>query len=218
MDPDYTPNRTDLIRAPEKLTTIRETSLAMDDLYAKLIEVPHGKLGRIIHQFDDVDACLFSIDLASYDRYHGEDNQYNVLETSIRLFKGICMSAFLNAKPILLVFVNTSTFRRKLTTCPLSIHFPGYKGGVDGDTSMAFLVRRCKRATAPHQELFVHFAEDDAEDVSTVQFFQKRISRVPATAYVMKALGWQTGPASTVRYSDSSRAVFRPRLLSAHTV
>jgi hypothetical protein len=60
MDPTYRPNNADIIRAPENLCNVKETPLSLQDVNATLIEVPHGKLGRLVHQFDRVDACLMT--------------------------------------------------------------------------------------------------------------------------------------------------------------
>lgn len=58
--PDYQPSTLDIVRAPERLCTLKETQLAVENLNVTLIEVPHSKLGRVLHQFDHVDACLMT--------------------------------------------------------------------------------------------------------------------------------------------------------------
>jgi guanine nucleotide-binding protein G(i) subunit alpha len=214
LSPGYRPTLTDVIRAPERLNTIRETKLSLEDLNVALIEVPHGSLGRIIHQFDEVDACLLTLDLASYDRYTEENDGRNTLEQGIRLFKGICR--VFSSKPIFLVCVNFKAFRDKLATSPLSIHFPDYKGGCNPTAAAKFILRRCKQLIVKDQDFFHHFAEDDAEDPSTVQFFKEMTSSLPATTYLIRALGLKPPPSAST--SERYRAVFRPRQLSSQTI
>ena len=191
----------DVIRAPEHLQTVRETRLAIDNLNADLIEVPHGRLARVIHQFEHVDACLLSLDLASYDRYSEEDKGRNTLEQGLSLFRGICRS--FGTKPIMLVCVNFSAFRKKLKTSPLSIHFPDFKR--DGDPSAAanFVLRRCKRMVCGDQDLFYHFAEHDAGDDSTIRFLESKIAGLPGREYMIRMLGLQSS--SAMRASDQPR-------------
>lgn len=191
----------DVIRAPERLQTVRETRLAIDNLNADLIEVPHGRLARVIHQFDHVDACLLSLDLTSYDRYSEDDKGHNTLEQGLSLFRGVCRS--FGTKLIMLVCVNFSAFRKKLNTSPLSIHFPDFKG--DGDPSAAanFILRRCKRMVGEDQDLFHHFAEHDAEDPSTIRFLESKIAGLPGREYMIRMLGLQSS--SAIRASGQPR-------------
>ena len=176
--------------------------------------MPHSRLGRLIHQFEGVDACLLSLDLASYDRYLEENEGRNSLEQGIRLLKGACVT--FTSKPILLVCMNFSTFRRKLTTSPLSIHFPDFKGGSDPTAATNYILRRCKRMIAKDQDLYHHFAEDEAEDVSTVKFFKDQITILPMREYIIRAFGLHSS--STSRASDMYRGGFRRRLVSSPSV
>ncbi len=192
----------DVIRAPEHLQTVRETRLAIKGLNADLIEVPHGRLARVIHQFDRVDACLFSLDLTSYDRYGEDDQGRSTLEQGLSLFQGICKS--FDTKPIMLICVNFGAFRKKLRTSPLSIHFPDYKGGSDATAAANFLLRRCKRMVGGDQDLFHHFAEDDAEDDSTIQFLEDKIADLPGREYLIRMLVLQSSWA--IRTSDKLRS------------
>lgn len=191
----------DIIRAPEHLQTVKETRLAIDNLNADLIEVPHGRLARVIHQFDHVDACLLSLDLASYDRYNEDDKGRNMLEQGLSLFRGICRS--FDTKPIMLVCVNLNAFRKKLKTSPLSIHFPDFKGGSDASAAANFILRRCKGMVGRDQDLFYHFAEDDAEDPSTIRFLEDKIAGLPGREYMIRMLGLQSS--SGLRATDQPR-------------
>ena len=201
LTPKYQPTMSDVIRAPERLQTVRETRLAIENLNADLIEVPHGRLARVIHQFDHVDACLLSLDLTSYDRYSEDDKVRNTLEQGLSLFKGICRS--FDTKPIMLVCVNFSAFRKKLKISPLSIHFPDFKGGSDPSAAATFILRQCKRMLCGNQDLYHHFAEDDATDPSTIRFLERKIAGLPGREYMIRMLGLQSS--SAIRASEQPR-------------
>jgi G-protein alpha subunit len=173
-----------------------------------LIEVPNCKLRRIIHQFDEVDACLLTLDLASYDHYLEEGKGHNTLETSLRPFKGICRM-FKN-KAIFLVCLNFKLFSKKLAKTPLSVHFEAYTGGADPGSAADYILERCRRLAMKDQEFFFHVADDDAEDTTTVDFFKTKTAGLLGTAYMLRALGLQNTTPYT-RRCDKYRRIF-PRV------
>jgi G-protein alpha subunit len=212
MDPRYQPTMTDIVRAPEHLRNLRETKLTVNDLRVDLIEVPQCKLRRIIHQFDQVDACLFSLDLSSYDVYGEDSPGCNRLEQSLRFFKAIARSGHFACTPIFLCCVNFKELRRKLATSPLSIHFPNYAGVNDATAVAKFVLERCQQVVTPDQDLFHHVAEDDAEDQSTIRFFEEKAASLPATACLNKTMGFQS---ASYRLRDRLGTGYRSRLLSS---
>jgi hypothetical protein len=127
----------------------------------------------------------------------------------------MCRSV-LGSRPILLVLMNTSVLGKKLCKSPFNIHFPEYRGQNHATAVGQFILKRCKRYVNSDQEIFYHFANDDAEDVTTVDFFAKRVNALPSLAIICKILGLQT--TSVHRNVDGTHAVFRKRLLSTHTI
>ena len=166
----------------------------------------------MLHQFEEVDACLLSLDLASYDQYFEEYQSRNNLDQGLRFCKDICRS--FPTKPIILILTNFKIFREKLKKSPLGIHFPDFKGK-DTTAAADYILRRFKRGILTRdQELYHHFAQDDAEDQSTVNFVEEKLASLPGREIMVRVLGLQSSTA--IKATDDSR--FRSRLLSAHSI
>jgi hypothetical protein len=154
-----------------------------------------------------------SIDLAAYDKKTRENT--NVLHESLRLFKAMSRS-ILGSRPMLLVLMNMGVLEKQLRKSPFNVHFPEYRGQNNATAIGQYILKRCKRTLNNDQEIFSHFANDDAEDVTTIDFFSKYASGLPSLAIMTKILGLQT--TSVHRNTDGTHAVFRKRLLSTHTI
>lgn len=196
-----------MIKAPETLDHVRETKLTMNNMTAEMVEVPNGS-AKIFHHFDGVGACLFTIDLASYDQYLDTEGSCNALKSAMAYLNAVCTSQWFYSSCILLCFTNTDVFARKLIKSPLETHFETYTGGADLAAATQHLLKRCQQANRLDLPLFWHFAEDDAQDPSTIRFVRESLTTLP-TAWYLREMGIYT-KAGTIPQSDSRRGRMSP--------
>lgn len=109
-----------------------------------------------IHQFDNITAILYVVDLPCYDQ---EASGNNAMAEQIVLFDNVVNSKwFANAKFILFLS-NITTFREKLSHSPLEDSFPEYAGGADFEKASEFLLQRFRKVNRGHRRLYSYLVD-----------------------------------------------------------
>ena len=175
----------DIMRFPEDPNVVKETEIKTKPLQVRLIEAPTSKLHRMLHHFEEVDAVIINIDLASYDEYIDE---HNSLRVSLRVWTATCRSQPLTSKPMGFCLLNMACLKTKLNTSPFSKHFPGYTGQNSAVEVGRFVLEICKSAVnswRSDRTLFHHFIDGDTHDSASANFVQSTIKALPLVVWAM---------------------------------
>ena len=180
------PNMIDIMRFPEDPNVVKETEIKTEPLQLRFIEAPTTKLDKMLHHFEDVDAVIINIDLASYDEYAEE---HNSLRVALRFWTATCRSQALASRPLGFCLLNMACLKTKLNTVPFSKHFPGYTGQNSAVEVGRFVVEICKRAAnsgrSSDRTLFHHFVDGDSHDLGSANFIQSAIKALPLVVWAM---------------------------------
>jgi len=179
--PDYQPSTMDIIRAPEKIDTLKETNVSMDHLTAQFIEYNEDNATKILFQFAGIQFCLFTVDLTCYDQYLDDRQNTNALQDRLSLLKAVSRSAYFAETIILLILTNASAFANKLASSPLSTHFSDYGGGNDVAAAKKYILKCFRQVHRSDLVLFSHFYDYSDEQHhfgETAQFFTEALSAV----------------------------------------
>lgn len=193
MEIHYRPTIADIIKVDEEPTTMSAASFYIDNIEVELFHTPQAKVMRLIHHHEDADAIVFCLDLSTYDHYP-EDSGRNAIEQCLSASKQNLKFSSSASKPVFLMFTNAASFRRKIMVSPFQKHFPS-SGAKDFESAVAYLVRRF-RQTFNCDILYHHCANDDAEDDSVVEFFQKSVRELPNLLTCVKAMDELVGMSS----------------------
>jgi hypothetical protein len=207
----YEPTLTDIIKAEERPNTAMEFKFAVDDVYVELVNAPQPKIKKLINPYDVAEAFLWTLDLSTYDQYEADCTK-SQLQTAIDGFARIC-SRSSRSKPVVLVMYNTATFRRKIISSPLAAHLtPSGNRKMssastlrDFSASKDLILDKCRGTMYPEQTLRFHFAEDDAEDVTTPEFFKKHMAELPYVIWTVNSIEREMGIGSSSRPSSRRR-------------
>lgn len=175
----------DIIRLPEDPNGVKETEIKTMSPQVRLIEAPTTKLVKLLHHFEEVDAVIINIDLASYDEY--TDN-HNSLRLSLRLWTATCRSKSLASKPTGFCLLNMACLKTKLNTSPFSKHFSGYTGQNSAVDVGRFVLEICKRAVSSSRSdriLFHHFIPGDSHDSASASSIRDNIKALPVVVWAM---------------------------------
>jgi len=164
---DYIPTEADILRLHKGSRGVSEHRFVMDDMSIYLIDVGTQSCERRkwIHQFENITAILYVVDLALYDQVVSSQN---AMMDQIQLFDSVVNSKWFTKTTIILFLSNVSVFRQKLTRNPLGNYFPDYYGGTDINMASEYLLERFSQVNRTPKQLYAHLA--DPYDTSNIQF------------------------------------------------
>lgn len=210
LRPDYEPTVIDVIKADDdQKAAATQAKMTFDDILVDVIDAPQPKVHRLTSHFDDIDGFMLSLDLSTYDQY-ADGEKVNALDYSIQRIKRQCKTSSSAHKPVVLIMYNLAAFRRKIATSPLTRHFPECRDAKDFNTAKAFILQRCRNALHSGQAVFFHYAEDDAEDPTTAEFFKDTILQLPDLIQCSKNLDAYLGITPNRRVHVNHRVRMRP--------
>lgn len=210
LRPDYEPTVIDVIKADDdQKAAATQAKMTFDDILVDVIDAPQPKVQRLTSHFDDIDGFMLSLDLSTYDQY-ADGETINALDQTIRRIKRQCKTTSSAHKPVVLIMYNLAVFRRKIATSPLAKHFSECRGVKDLNTAKAFILQRCRNSLHSGQAVFFHYAEDDAEDPTTPEFFKDTILQLPDLIQCSKNLDAYLGITPNRRVQVTHRVRQRP--------
>ena len=123
--------------------------------------------GKWIHQFSEVTAILFVVDILCYDNWIAEQNE---MIDRLVLFDSVVNSKWFPENTIILFLSNISEFRRKLAHRPLKDHFKDFSGANDSDQAAGYLIRRFRQVDrSQRNRLYTHLVDPyDASNIRLV--------------------------------------------------
>ena len=95
-----------------------------------------------IEFFKNINAILFTVDIASYDQMLFEDETANRIQEALTLFESIVNSNSFPKRTFALVFTKYDRLAAKLKTNPLKNYCPDFEGGDDLEQATAYLTER----------------------------------------------------------------------------
>jgi len=143
--PDYVPSDADILRSRQKTTAVIETFFEVDKIMFKVIDVggQRSQRKKWIHLFQDVTAVLFCASVACYNMQLRECRDINQFDDCLQLFGEIINTRWFANTPVILFLNKSDLFKEKLTTAPLNLYFPDYKGSPsDYDQAINFIKRK----------------------------------------------------------------------------
>ena len=164
--PNYIPTEADILRSHKGIHGISEHRFVMDEFSINLIDVGTQRCERRkwIHQFDDITAILYLVDLVCYDQVL---SSHNVMMEQIQLFDNVVNFKSFTKTTIILFLGNISLFRQKLARNPLGNYFPDFSGGTDADRAGEYLLERFSQVNRAGGYLYSHLV--DPYDTSNIR-------------------------------------------------
>ncbi|CAG5099437.1 Oidioi.mRNA.OKI2018_I69.XSR.g16525.t1.cds [Oikopleura dioica] len=170
--PDYVPNQADVLRTRVKTTGIVEFYFTHKDLSFKMYDVggQRSERKKWIHCFEGVTAIIFCVALSAYDLVLAEDEEMNRMHESMKLFESICNNKWFVETSIILFLNKKDLFERKITSSPLTICFPDYKGADTYEDAAPYIQVQFENLNKrkDSKEIYTHFT--CATDTSNIQF------------------------------------------------
>ncbi|KAI8967421.1 guanine nucleotide binding protein, alpha subunit [Mycotypha africana] len=178
---NYLPTDQEILRANRKTTSIVEHSnisfkqvtegsdagsniTTYDYSYYNILDV--GGLRSYRKQWAEAFAykslfstLLFMVSLSEYDQCLLEDSTTNRMQESLLLFESICDLQYFKKSSIILFLNKTDVFKEKLSSSPLYVYFPHYKGGDHYENACQFILGQYKKITvkSPNKKIYTHF-------------------------------------------------------------
>jgi guanine nucleotide-binding protein G(i) subunit alpha len=138
------PTDKDILMSRLKTTGITETTFFQHDTRLRVYDVGgvRSERKKWIHVFEDVDAVVFTVDIASYNQLLFEDETANRLQEDLTLFDSIVNSRWFIRSSFALVFTKMDKLKSKIKRASLQQYCPDYKGGDDIDAAKDYLTKR----------------------------------------------------------------------------
>jgi len=116
MSDDYIPSEQDVLRTRQPTTGIVETTLQLDYLQVKLVDVAgqQNQRRKWIHCFDNVQALIFCADISAYDMKLREDPKINRMDDALDLFRDTINSKWFINIDVILFLNKKDIFEDKL--------------------------------------------------------------------------------------------------------
>jgi hypothetical protein len=145
LAPVYTPTKDDIAElAKHSVDSAPQPQATVDffGYYFTECNKPLRELQQLAHVFENIGQIVFIIDLAAYDEVETERGEiyHNKLLQNFACLKFMAKSPYFRGAVIFVLLDNRAKFEEKLLTIPLTRTFPGYKGGDDAGSALAYLV------------------------------------------------------------------------------
>ncbi|GAM22571.1 hypothetical protein SAMD00019534_057460 [Acytostelium subglobosum LB1] len=168
---NFLPTHEDIMKFKMHSSGSFDTVFEVDDCTYTFVDVGGQRHDRKkwLDHFDDVSVILFFVGLDEYDHPADNDKFDNKMKENLHLFEDIVNNSYFTKSSVVLL-VNKDHFKNKLSTSPLSNHFPEYNGK---ESPEGFLINQFRNRDHHHENrrLFIHTHESD-DTAKTQDLFQ----------------------------------------------
>ena len=131
-DSEYIPTDVDILGSRVKTTGIWETTFELNGTPAKFYD-PGGMQSerkKWIHTFYKVNAIVFLVDIAAYDRSLFEDESVNRMPEAFEVFEAIVNSRWFppTQTRFILLFTKVDRLEETIRRSPIRKYFPDFEG------------------------------------------------------------------------------------------
>ncbi|KAI9140114.1 heterotrimeric G protein alpha subunit B [Paraphysoderma sedebokerense] len=160
FDPSFRPTDQDILRARMATSAVTETRLLMDGVHYRVFDVA-GKRGERhtwVPFFDDANAILFVVSVASYDQVMAEDVNVNRIHDALCVFEDISNNKLLEKKSIIIFLNKIDILKVKISKSPIEKYFPDFTGPPDFSTACKFFAKKFMAVNrVKDRKLYVHY-------------------------------------------------------------
>ncbi|KII69086.1 Guanine nucleotide-binding protein G(i) subunit alpha [Thelohanellus kitauei] len=178
--PNYIPTVEDIIHTRTQTTGIVEHRIKRVGVFLNFCDVGGQKSERKkwCQCFVDVNAILYIVGTADYDRVLPEDPSWNSLRDSITLFESLTRVPDLKNAPIIIFLNKIDLFKAKLHAVPLNVYFPGifnclppeYTGSNEVNECLDFIKELFTAAGTRCSKRSIYIYESCATDTESIRF------------------------------------------------
>jgi hypothetical protein len=138
----WIPATEDILNARSRTVGIVELEFQVDGTNYLALDVggQRNERKKWISHFDEVQAIIFLVSLADYDKVLLEDGVTNRLHEAVKVFKEIRHSPFFESISFILFLNKVDLFDMKIQKTDLNVCFPEYTGGCNRDTALQFVM------------------------------------------------------------------------------
>jgi len=175
---DYTPSRTDILRARLRTSGIVERMFKINGVDFKFIDVggQRNERRKWIHCFENVTAVIFVAAISEYDQFLYEDEKENRLLEALTVFENICNNKYFSKTALILFLNKMDLFKMKLPNVPLNTLFPEYGGDNTFEDAAEYIKQQFLGVNRQPRDIFTHLT--CATDTSNVQMVFDACKRV----------------------------------------
>ncbi|KAF9701780.1 hypothetical protein EKO04_000418 [Ascochyta lentis] len=139
--PNYVPTEADIMQSHKGIRGVSEHRFLVKGLSINLIDVGTQRCERRkwIHQFDNIAAILFVVNLPCYDQ---EVSGNNAMTEQIELFDSVVNTEWFTSTKFILFLNNTN-----------------YSGGTDAEQASEYLLQRFSQANRGKRRLYLHLVD-----------------------------------------------------------
>jgi guanine nucleotide-binding protein G(i) subunit alpha len=186
-DSEYIPTDIDILGSRIKTTGITETTFELNGMPAKFYD-PGGTRSerkKWIHTFKKVNAIVFLVDIAAYDRSLFEDESANRMQEALTVFESIVNSRHFppTQTRFILLFTKVDRLEETLRRSPIRKFFPDFEGDEKNVENFKAYIGSRFLALNQHKDkqievVYASFAEGYAESTSKVLEILSRWERL----------------------------------------
>jgi len=173
MSDDYIPSEQDVLRTRQPTTGIVETTLQLDYLQVKLVDVAgqQNQRRKWIHCFDNVQALIFCADISAYDMKLREDPKINRMDDALDLFRDTINSKWFINIDVILFLNKKDIFEDKLKKTSLKTCFPNYEGQDEYEEASNYIMEQFQSKNInSNRNIFVHLTCATSTDNMEIVF------------------------------------------------
>jgi len=140
IQPEYTPDFQDIIRASTRTTGIAESEFTISpNIKIGVFDVGGARSERkkwhVI--LENAEYVIFCVSLYEYDMVLFEDMTENRMKDSLKLFDDLLQNKGLSTAKFILLFTKSDLFKEKIAEIDIQEAFPDYKDGLNFDAAFA---------------------------------------------------------------------------------
>jgi GTPase SAR1 family protein len=169
--PDYTPNKEDILRARLRTSGIVERMFKIGNVNFKFLDVggQRNERRKWIHCFDGVTAIIFVAAISEFDQVLYEDEKENRLHEAVRVFDQICNNRYFQQTAMILFLNKKDLFEDKIKKVSLRVCFPEYKGSDSYDECCDYIKAKFMDVNKGDKLVFCHLTcATDTQNVERV--------------------------------------------------
>jgi len=156
--PDYSPNRDDILRARLRTSGIVERVFKIQQVDFKFLDVggQRNERRKWIHCFEGVTAVIFVAAISEFDQVLYEDDKENRLHEAVRVFENICNNKYFESTAMILFMNKVDLFHEKIKRVSLKVCFPEYSGDNSADHASEYIREQFLNVNKQDKMVFAH--------------------------------------------------------------
>jgi GTPase SAR1 family protein len=157
-NPDFTPNKDDILRARLRTSGIVERMFKIKNVDFKFLDVggQRNERRKWIHCFEGVTAVIFVAAISEYDQVLYEDEKGNRKHEAVRVFDNICNSKYFSSTAMILFLNKQDLFEDKIKRVSLRVCFPEYRGSDSFDEASEYIKAKFVEVNKLEKMVFCH--------------------------------------------------------------